>query len=312
VQREHAQARIAFAGTPNFAVPALQTIVATGATVPLVLTQPDRPAGRGRRLTASPVKELALSLRLPLAQPDSLRVEPPPGEQPDLMIVIAYGLLLPRRWLEWPRLGCINLHASVLPRWRGAAPIQRAILAGDTETGISVMQMDSGLDTGPVHFTRSTPIGARETAGALHGRLAVLAAEALREALPRVLIGTSQPTPQREALATLAPKIAKSEARLDWREPAISLERRVRAFDPWPVAEAHLSDGRRLRVFEAAVVAEPAASAGTIVAAQRAGIDVATGDGVLRLLRVQPPSGRVMDAEAYLAAHSLSGVQFVV
>jgi methionyl-tRNA formyltransferase len=228
------------------------------------------------------------------------------------MVVIAYGLLLPRRWLEWPSKGCINLHASVLPRWRGAAPIQRAVLAGDAETGVSVMQMDLGVDTGPVHLTRSTPIGARETAGALHDRLAALAAEALREALPRVLAGTSRPEPQREELATLAPKIAKSEARLDWREPAISLERRVRAFDPWPVAEAHLSDGRRLRVFEAAVVVEPSAPAGTIVAARRSGIDVATGDGVLRLLKVQPPSGRVMDAEAYLAAHSLSGVQFVV
>ena len=313
MQREHAEARIAFAGTPNFAVPALQAIVATGARVPLVLTQPDRPAGRGRRLTASPVKELALSLGLRLAQPESLRgsVEPP-GKRPDLMVVIAYGLLLPRRWLEWPIKGCINLHASVLPRWRGAAPIQRAILAGDAETGISVMQMDSGLDTGPVHLTRTTPIGARDTAGALHDRLAVLAADALREALPRVLAGVSRPEPQRDELATLAPKIAKSEARLDWREPAIALERRVRAFDPWPVAEAHLSDGRRLRVFEAAVVAGPSAPAGTIVAARRSGIDVATGDGVLRLLKVQPPSGRAMDAEAYLAAHSLGGAQFVV
>lgn len=315
MQREHAEARIAFAGTPEFAVPALQAVVATGARVPVVLTQPDRPAGRGRSLTASPIKELALSLRLPLAQPESLRgsAEPPPDERPDLMVVVAYGLKLPRRWLEWPRLGCINLHASLLPRWRGAAPIQRAILAGDDETGISVMQMDSGLDTGPVHLTRSTPIGARESAGALHDRLAALAAEALREALPRVLAGTSYPKPQREELATTAPKIAKSEARLDWREPATALERRVRAFDPWPVAEAYLSDGRRLRVFESAVLeAEPSAPPGTIVAARRSGIDVATGDGVLRLLKVQPPSARVMDAEAYLAAHPLSGVQFVV
>jgi methionyl-tRNA formyltransferase len=313
VQREHAEARIAFAGTPAFAVPALRAIVAAGARVPLVLTQPDRPAGRGRRLTASPVKELALEHGLPLAQLESLRAPAePPGERPDLMVVVAYGLLLTRRWLDWPRLGCINLHASLLPRWRGAAPIQRAVLAGDFETGISVMQMNEGLDTGPVHSTRSTPIGARETAGALHDRLAVLAAEALLDALPRVLAGTSTPVPQRDALATLAPKIAKSEARLDWREPAQALERRVRAFDPWPVAEAHLRDGRRLRVFEAQVVAaERAGPAGSIVAAGRAGIDVATGDGVLRLLKIQPPSGRVMDAEAYLAAHSLSGAEFV-
>jgi len=310
------QARIAFAGTPQFAVPTLAAIVAARAHVPLVLTQPDRPAGRGRRLTASPVKERALELGLPLAQPESLRapVELPSGKRPDLLIVIAYGLLLPRRWLDWPRLGCINLHASLLPRWRGAAPIQRAVLAGDEQTGISVMQMDSGLDTGPVHLTRATPIGSRETAGALHDRLAILAAEALLEALPNVLAGTSTPTPQRDALATLAPKIAKHEALLDWREPALALERRVRAFDPWPVAETRLSDGRRLRVFEAEVAAAgaPPAPAGTIVTAGRAGIDVAAGDGILRLRRIQPPSGRVMDAEAYLAAHSLSGVGFVV
>jgi methionyl-tRNA formyltransferase len=309
----HADARIAFAGTPGFAVPALKAIIATRAEVPLVLTQPDRPAGRGRRLTASPVKELAAELGLPLAQPATLR-EPaePPRERPDLMVVIAYGLLLPRKWLEWPQLGCINLHASLLPRWRGAAPIQRAVLAGDAESGISVMQMDAGLDTGPVHLERSTPIGARETAGALHDRLAALAAEALLEALPAVLAGTSRPTPQRDALATLAPKIAKAEALLDWREPAAQLERKVRAFDPWPVAETRSSDGRRLRVFEAAALAgttgEPA---GTILAAGRDGIDVATGDGVLRLLKIQPPSGRVMDAAAYRAAHSLAGVTFV-
>lgn len=175
------------------------------------------------------------------------------------------------------------------------------------------MQMDSGLDTGPVHLKRATPIGSRETAGALHDRLAVLAAETLLEALPSVLAGTSTPAPQHDALATLAPKIAKHEALLDWREPALSLERRVRAFDPWPVAEARLSDGRRLRVFEAEVAAAPtrAVPAGTIVGAGRAGIDVVTGDGVLRLRKIQPPSGRVMDAEAYLAAHSLSGVEFV-
>jgi len=313
VQPEH-EARIAFAGTPDFAVPTLRAVVATGARVPLVLTQPDRPAGRGRRLTASPIKGVALELGLPLAQPATLRgpVEPPPGERPDLMVVIAYGLLLPRQWLDWPRLGCINLHASLLPRWRGAAPIQRAVLAGDTETGISVMQMDSGLDTGPVHLARAIPIGARETAGELHDRLAVLAAQALVEALPAVLRGASYPKPQREPLATLAPKIAKGEAALDWREPAVQLERRVRAFDPWPVTEARLSDGRRLRVFEVEVVAGlPAAPPGTIVAAGRAGIDVATGDGVLRLRRIQPPSGRAMHAEAYLAAHSLSGVTFV-
>lgn len=307
--------RIAFAGTPEFAVPTLRAIVASGATVPLVLTQPDRPAGRGRQLTASPVKAAALELGLPLEQPATLRppVEPPPGDPPDVLVVIAYGLLLPRLWLEWPKRGCINLHASLLPRWRGAAPIQRAVLAGDSETGISVMQMNAGLDTGPVHLRRATPIGARETAGALHDRLAELAAESLLEALPGVLYGTSVPVPQDDARATLAPKIAKSEAVLDWREPAVALERRVRAFDPWPVAEARLTDGRRLRVFEAEVLPRSAsAPPGAIVAAGRAGIDVATGDGALRLRKIQPPSGRVMDAAAYLAAHSLEGAAFAV
>jgi methionyl-tRNA formyltransferase len=251
---------------------------------------------------------------LPLTQPATLRAPaaPPPGERPDVLVVVAYGLLLPRTWLEWPRRGCINLHASLLPRWRGAAPIQRAVLAGDAETGISVMQMNAGLDSGPVHLKRATPIG-RETAGALHDRLAELAAHALLEALPRVLDGTSLPVPQDDEFATLAPKISKNEASLDWRMPAVQLERQVRAFDPWPVAEALLTDGRRLRVFEAEVLAGAAGlAAGTIVAAGRAGIDVATGDGVLRLRMVQPPSGRVMEASAYLAAHSVEGAAFVV
>jgi methionyl-tRNA formyltransferase len=308
--------RIAFAGTPDFAVPSLRAIVGMGAKVPLVLTQPDRPAGRGRRVTASPVKQAALDLGLPVAQPATLReptAVPGFGERPDLMVVIAYGLLLPRALLEWPLRGCINLHASILPRWRGAAPIQRAVLAGDTSTGISVMQMDLGLDTGPVHLVRSTEIGSRETAGELHDRLAVLAAEALRAALPGVLDGSSVPVPQRTELATAAPKIAKSEALLDWTAPAVELERRVRAYNPWPVAEARLDDGRRLRVWEAAEVDAPSTSAkpGTIVSAARAGIDVVTGRGLLRLKRVQPPSARVMDVGAYLAAHPLDGVVFV-
>jgi methionyl-tRNA formyltransferase len=279
------------------------------------LTQPDRPAGRGRKLTASPVKQAALELGLPLAQPMTLRdpaAMPTPASRPDLMIVIAYGLLLPAQWLAWPRLGCINLHASLLPRWRGAAPIQRAILAGDAETGVSVMQMDVGLDTGPVHAMRGTPIGERETAGTLHDRLAGLAAEALLAALPSLLAQSSVAAPQRDELATVAPKIAKAEAALDWRAPAVQLERRVRAFNPWPIAEAALHDGRRLRIFDALSIGGGAGAApGSIVAAGRAGIDVATGDGVLRLTRIQPPSGRAMEAEAYLAAHSMTGAAFV-
>jgi methionyl-tRNA formyltransferase len=234
------------------------------------------------------------------------------GPRPDLLVVIAYGLLLPRPMLEWPTLGCINLHASLLPRWRGAAPIQRAILAGDPATGVSVMQMNAGLDTGPVHLTRATSIEPHETAGQLHDRLAALAAEALLAALPAVLAGTSAPEPQRDELATLAPKIAKSDAVLDWTAAATALERRVRAFNPWPVAEARLADGRRLRVWEAAArPQESRAAPGSIVAATRDGVDVATGAGTLRLTKLQPPSGRVMEAAAYLAAHSLAGARFV-
>ena len=311
-----APASIAFAGTPEFAVPSLHALVARGVTVPVVLTQPDRPAGRGRRLTGSPVKDAASALGLSVQQPPSLRgptVVEALGPRPDLMIVIAYGLLLPRAMLEWPRLGCVNLHASLLPRWRGAAPIQRAVLAGDAVTGISVMQMDEGLDTGPVHLMQSTHIGAHEMAGQLHDRLAALAAAALDSALPHLLAGTSKAVPQRTELATLAPKIAKGDGVLDWHAPAAELARRVRAFNPWPVAEGVLDQGGRLRVWDAIVVDAAASGArpGTIVGATREGIDVATGDGVLRLTKVQPPSARVMDAAAYLAAHSLAGVAFV-
>jgi methionyl-tRNA formyltransferase len=305
---------IAFAGTPEFAVPSLRALAAVGASLPVVFTQLDRPVGRGRQLTPLPVKVAASELGVRVLQPLSLR-EPVwlETERPDLMVVIAYGLLLPRALLEWPRLGCINLHASLLPRWRGAAPIQRAVLAGDAMTGISVMQMDAGLDTGPVHCLTSTPIGAVETAGELHDRLAALAASTLTEALPALLAGTSVATPQRSELATLAPKLAKADALLDWQRSATALERQVRAFNPWPVAEASLVDGRRLRIWSAsAQPARAAAAPGTIVAATRDGVDVATGDGVLRLLRIQPPSARAMDVDAYLAAHSLAGAAFVV
>jgi methionyl-tRNA formyltransferase len=306
---------IGFAGTPEFALPSLRALVASGARIAFVLTQPDRPAGRGRQLTGSPVKRLATELGLRVAQPARLHE---PGdldvgvERLDLLVVIAYGLLLPRPWLEWPRLGCVNLHASLLPRWRGAAPIQRALLAGDAKTGISVMQMDAGLDTGPVHLIREIPIDARATSGHLHDRLAALAADALIAALPSIVNRRSLPVPQHHELATLAPKIKKEEAVLDWRATAAELDRRVRAFNPWPIAEARLSDGRRLRIFEAEPIERRDTDAvpGTIVAASKTGIDVAAGVGVLRLHKVQPPSGRAMNVEAYLAAHSLAGVAF--
>lgn len=310
-----APASIAFAGTPEFAVPSLRALVAHGATVPVVLTQPDRPAGRGRRITASPVKEAAAAMGLAVVQPPRLRVSWLPaalGPRPDLLVVIAYGLLLPRTMLDWPRLGCVNLHASLLPRWRGAAPIQHALLARDATTGVSLMRMERGLDTGAVYLARSTPIGARETAGELHDRLSVLAAQTLTAALPDLLAGALAPVPQQESLATHAPKIAKADAALDWRRSALELDARVRAFDPWPVAETRLADGTRLRVWRAEPAAgESRSPPGAVIAAGPAGIDVATGDGVLRLTRVQPSSGRVMDAGAYVAAHPLHGAAFV-
>ena len=308
-------ARIAFAGTPQFAVPTLEVLVASGADVDLVLTQPDRPAGRGRQVAASPVKVAALERGLRVAQPQTLKhpnALDDLGPAPDLLVVVAYGLLLPPAMLAWPRLGCVNLHASLLPRWRGAAPIQHALLARDPATGVSLMRIERGLDTGAVYLERSTPIGAHETAGELHDRLAELAAGVLADALPSLLAGALTPTPQQDALATHAPKITKADAVLDWQRGALELDARVRAFDPWPVAETRLDDGTRLRVWRAeALDTGSAVRPGTIVRAGAAGIDVATGAGILRLTQVQPPSGRVMAASAYLAAHPLDGAAFV-
>ncbi len=309
-----ARARIAFAGTPELAVPALQELVTSGVDVPLVLTQPDRPAGRGRRLAPSPVKRAAQLLGLRVEQPADLEDEhqldtwgPPPA----VLVVVAYGLLLPQWLLDWPGLSCVNVHASLLPRWRGAAPVQHAILAGDRDTGVSIMRMESGLDRGPVYATRSLEIKAQETAGQLHDRLAELGATALGEVLPDILDGSRAAQEQDHRQATYAGKIKKADAPLDWRLTAVTLERRVRAFSPWPVAEAKLTDGRRLRIWRAeSLQSHIDASPGTIIAAQGSGIDVATGAGVLRLHRLQPPSSIEMDAAAYLAAHSLEDVSF--
>jgi methionyl-tRNA formyltransferase len=305
--------RIGFAGTPEFAVPALEALAASGAQIPIVLTQPDRPAGRGQALTSSAVKAAAARLGLSVVQPPTLKGIDlrALGAAPDLMVVIAYGLLLPSAVLRWPTRGCINLHASLLPRWRGAAPIQHALLAGDQVTGVSVMQMDEGLDTGPVYARHALDIAPHETAGTLHDRLAALAAGALVAVLPEILMGRVEPQPQDRAHATYAPKIAKAEAMLDWRRSAIELERRVRAFNPWPIAEGRLVDGRRLRIWDAQAIAQTCSAApGTITAAGRAGIDVATGVGQLRIVQLQAPGTRAMDAAAYLAAHSLAGAAF--
>jgi len=300
--------RLVFAGTPDFAVPGLRACIEAGDVI-AVYTQPDRPAGRGRKLTPSPVKQAALAAGIPVEQPESLKQ---PGTQqrlrdyaPDLMVVIAYGLILPRKVLAIPRLGCWNVHASLLPRWRGAAPIQRALLAGDAETGVCLMQMEAGLDTGPVLLSESTAIRDDDTGGTLHDRLAGMGAHVLAEGLRRIIAGeTLQATRQPETGATYAHKLEKSEAELDFSRPAAELERKVRAFDPWPVAEADVA-GERLRVWSAVALPSPESripGPGSIVLASRHGIDIGCGEGVLRILKLQRAGGRVISVVDYLNA----------
>ena len=305
--------RILFAGTPEFAVPALEALAASGHTLVGVLTQPDRPAGRGLRQQASPVKQRALAPSVPVFQPTTLRDE---GIQAvlsskaaDIFVVAAYGLLLPAPLLGLPRLGCVNIHASLLPRWRGAAPIQRAILAGDQQTGVSIMRMEAGLDTGAVYLRRVTPIGPTETATTLHDRLAVLGAKALLDALPSIADGSLRAVPQDDAQATYAKRIEKREGRLDWTRPADQLERQVRAFNPWPVCETSWA-GTSLRIWDARALAQSEKSKpGVVLAATREGIDVATGDGVLRLLHVQRAGKSVVSASDFAHAHALVGAE---
>ena len=298
--------RIVFAGTPDFAVPSLRAAARHNEVV-AVYTQPDRPAGRGRGLAASPVKREAVARGIPVMQPETLR-----GSQaqqdlrdlaPDLVVVVAYGLILPRRVLEIPTHGCWNVHASLLPRWRGAAPIQRAIQAGDAETGVCLMRMEAGLDTGPVLLEQATPIGPDETGGQLHDRLAEMGAQGLEDGLGLLRAGLL-PVPwiQPEEGVTYAHKLDKAEARLDWSRPAIELARTVRAFNPWPVAEAMVA-GERLRIHGAiAVDTGHAAAPGTLLAAGREGIDIACGDGALRLRVVQREGGRAITAADWLNA----------
>jgi methionyl-tRNA formyltransferase len=307
--------RIAFAGTPAFAVPALERLSAV-ADVGLVLTQPDRPRGRGRRTEASAVKRAAESLGRRCEQPPTLRDRDLLNRwefAPDILVVIAYGLLLPDWMLAWPRCGCVNLHASLLPRWRGAAPVQHALLAGDRETGVSLMRIERALDRGPVYAATRTPIGATETAGELQDRLAVLAADLAETHLRAIVAGSLRAEPQDDACATYAPKLAKSFAPLDWRKSALELARQVRAFNPWPVAEGTTTDGRRLRIYRARALEGTAnASPGTISDAGARGIDVVTGRGLLRLEIVQPDGAKAMDAAAYLSAHRVDGIAFRV
>ncbi|PTT83869.1 methionyl-tRNA formyltransferase, partial [Pseudomonas sp. HMWF010] len=271
--------RIVFAGTPEFAAEHLKALLDTPHQIIAVYSQPDRPAGRGQKLTPSPVKQLALQHDIPVYQPQSLRDPAAQTElaalKPDLMVVVAYGLILPQVVLDTPRLGCINSHASLLPRWRGAAPVQRAVEAGDAESGVTVMQMEAGLDTGPMLLKVSTPISAEDTGGSLHDRLASLGPHAVIQAITGLADGTFKGEVQDDSLATYAHKLNKDEARLDWSRPAIELERLVRAFHPWPICHSTLG-GEALKV-HAATLGEGSGTPGKVLAADKSGLTVACG-----------------------------------
>jgi methionyl-tRNA formyltransferase len=310
--------KIVYAGTPEFAAVALQALHEAGFEIPLVLTQPDRPAGRGMQLQASPVKQYAQAHGMPVAQPVSLRLD---GKHPDaarhahellaatphdVMVVAAYGLILPQSILDIPPQGCLNIHASLLPRWRGAAPIHRAVEAGDAETGITIMQMDAGLDTGPMLLMESLPIGAEDTTGSLHDRLAVLGGKLIVEALRRMERGGIRSTPQPEGGVTYAAKISREEAALDFRLPAMTLERRIRAFNPFPGAAARFQ-GTLLKIWEAQALPESGGSTpGCILAADaQHGLIVSCGQGALRLIRLQKPGGKRLAAAEFLKGFAI-------
>jgi methionyl-tRNA formyltransferase len=306
--------RILFAGTPTFAVPALSALIAADWTVVAVYTQPDRPAGRGRKTASGPVKQVALDADIPVLQPPSLKsaaaLEQMQALSPDLLVVAAYGLILPATILACPRLGCLNIHASLLPRWRGAAPIQRAIAAGDEYTGISLMHMEQGLDTGPVYATQRTRIGPRETGGSLHDRLAAIGAKLLLDSLPAICEQSLTPQPQDHDAATYASKLDKREAMIDWRRSALEIDRQIRAFEPWPVAQTHCQ-GETLRLWEASPLAAGETDQplpGTVLGSSSDGIEVATGAGVLRIERLQAPGKRPISAADYARAHAVDGI----
>jgi methionyl-tRNA formyltransferase len=304
--------RLVFAGTPEFAVPHLAACRRENVEIAAVYTQPDRPAGRGRQLAPSPIKQAALAAGLRVEQPQNLRDQATRDHlqayAPDLFVVVAYGLILSKKVLAIPRLGCWNLHASLLPRWRGAAPVQRALLAGDNETGVCLMQMEAGLDTGPVLLRSAIPIAPTDTGGSLHDKLAELGAKTLAAGLDRMLRSDPMPmSAQSDHGVTYAHKLDKAEARLDWNESAEVLERKVRGFYPWPVAEADIA-GERLRIWSARALtatssfATTAATPGSVVAATREGLDLACASGILRVLELQRAGGRRITAADYLNA----------
>jgi methionyl-tRNA formyltransferase len=296
--------KVGFAGTPAFASEALEAILAAGFDVALVLTQPDRPRGRGLKLEVSPVKRLAVERAIPVLQPATLRSEdaraPVLAHALDVLVVAAYGLILPPAVLAWPRHGCLNIHASRLPRWRGAAPIQRAIEAGDAATGITVMQMDSGLDTGPVIDVAEVAIAPRETAGTLHDRLAAVGAQSIVATLRKLERDHMlHAVPQPETGVTYAGKVERADAAIDWTRAAAVIDRQIRAYDPVPGAHT-IIDGAPVKVWRAEPLAGTSgAPAGMVLAAGEEGIDVACGSGALRLIEVQPAAGRRMPAAAF-------------
>jgi len=312
-ERDSGAPRLVFAGTPAFAVPSLRALVAHGMRPLLVLTQPDRPAGRGRRLTPSPVKRVAEEHGIPVSQPatliNSAVVEELAALEPDAIVVVAYGLLLPPDVLSLPRAGCLNVHASLLPRWRGAAPVEAAILAGDEQTGVSLMRMDEGLDTGPVYARVPVAIGEHETAGELKARLAELGGQLLVSKLPDVLAGRLVAEPQPATGVTYAPKVKKEDARLDWTLPAIDLARRVRAYNPEPGARFAL-DGEIVKCWRARALEGAGGPPGTVVAVPKRageGIHVACGQGVLSLLELQRPGRGRVTAREYASQVDLAG-----
>ena len=309
--------KLVFAGTPEFAAVILDALTHShphsGHTVEAVFTRRDARAGRGRRVTESPVKQRAAAAGIEVHQPPSMRcaeaAERLAALAPDAMVVAAYGFLLPAAILAIPQLGCINVHASILPRWRGAAPVHHAILAGDRQTGVSIMQMDAGLDTGPVLATRTCTIAPKDTAGSLAGRLAELGAAALIDTLHALETGAVERRVQDEARATLAPKLAKSQAGIDWTRPATDIERMIRAFDPWPVAHTRVAgeDTPAFRIWRAELANGDATKApGTVLRCDEAGLVVATGCGALDILELQPPGARRMSAAEFIRGRRLA------
>ena len=302
--------RIIFSGTPEFAAETLQALLTTEHEICAVYTQPDRPAGRGRKLTASPVKQLALEHNIPVEQPLNFKEDADKATlasyNADLMIVVAYGLLLPQAVLDIPKLGCINIHASLLPRWRGAAPIQRAILAGDDTTGVCIMQMEAGLDTGPVLARAECPIHNNDTAQVLHDRLAQIGSDTLLSTLEDLENQQANAVAQDDELMCYAHKLRKDEAAIDWQRSAQEIARQVHAFNPWPVAQTLWQD-KVFRIWSANLLSEQhSAAAGEVIAVNKQGIDIATGEGVLRLTEIQVPGKRAMSVADFLNANSLS------